>query len=92
MNESGRHSHGKYTLKLYMYSDNPLYFDGICIIFIEVGHGELCTESIQCEDLIEAECVAGTCQCRSDFNFNGRRCVGNLGMYRVYISNIIYML
>ena len=73
-----------------MYSDNPLYFDGMCFICIEVNHSESCTESIQCEDLIEAECVDGTCQCRSGFNFNGRRCVGNIGMYKEYISNTIY--
>lgn len=73
-----------------MYSDNPLYFDGMCIICIEVGHGQLCVESIQCVDLLGAECVSNTCQCTSNFNFNGIRCVGNIGMYKVYISNIIY--
>jgi len=73
-----------------MYSDNPLYFDGMCIICIAAGHGEACLESIQCQDLVEAECVSNICQCTSNFNFNGVRCVGNIGMYKVYISNIIY--
>ena len=39
-----------------MYSDNPLYFDGRFIIFIQVCHGESCSENIQCEDLVEAQC------------------------------------
>jgi hypothetical protein len=73
-----------------MYSDNPLYFDGMCIVCIEVGHNESCSESIQCADLVEEECVSNTCQCTGSFNFNGQRCVGNIGMYMVYISNIIY--
>ena len=89
-NESGTHSHGKYTLTLYMCSDNPLCFDGMCIICIEVGHGESCAESIQCEDLVQAECLLNTCQCRSGFNYNGERFVGNSGMYNVHISNVVY--
>ena len=88
--ESGRYSHEKYTLTLYMCSDNPLHFNGMCIICIEVGHGESCAESIQCEDLVQAECLLNTCQCRSGFNYNAERCVGNSGIYKVYISNIIY--
>jgi len=73
-----------------MYSDNPLYFDGMCIICIEVGHGESCSESIQCIDLLQADCLSGTCQCVSSFTYNEQHCVGNIGMYKVYISNIIY--
>ena len=90
LKESGRHSHGNYTLKLYMYSDNPLYFDGMCIICTEVVHGESCSENIQYEGLVEAQCVSNQCQCTSSFYDNGRRCVGNIGIYRVYISKIIY--
>jgi len=90
LNESGRHSHGKYTLKLYMYSDNPLYFDAMCIICLEVGHGESSSENNQCEVLVEAKCFSNKCQCTSSFYYHGRRCVGNIGMYRVYISNIIF--
>lgn len=73
-----------------MYSENPLYFYGMCIICIEVGHNESCSESIQCDGLVAAECVSNICQCTSSFNFNGVRCVGNNGMYKVYSSNIIY--
>jgi len=73
-----------------MYSNNPLYFDGMCIICIEVGHGESCNESIQCQDLLQAECVTNTCQCTSSFTFIEGHCVGTIGMYKVYISNIIY--
>jgi len=73
-----------------MYSDNPIYFDGMCIICTEVGHGESCSENIQCEFLVEAQCVSNKYQCTSIFYYNGRRCVGNIGMYRVYISNILY--
>jgi len=73
-----------------MYGDNALYFDGMCIICIEVGLGESCAESIQCEDLVQAECVLNTCQCRSGFNYNGERCVGNSGMYKLHINNVIY--
>jgi len=52
----GRHSHGKHTLKFYMYSDNPIYFDGMCIISIEVEHDESCSENFQCKVLVEAVC------------------------------------
>jgi EB module. len=72
-----------------MYSDNPLYFDGMCVIFIEVGYGKECTEDVQCDDLREAVC-SSTCQCKSDFDYNGEICTGNIGMYKVYVSNIIY--
>jgi len=71
-----------------MYRDNPLYFDGMCIICIEVGHGESCSENIHCEDLVEAHCVSNKCQCTSGFYYNGRSCIGNIGMYNKYISNI----
>jgi hypothetical protein len=72
-----------------MYSDNALYFDGMCIICIEVGYGQSCSESRQCEDLVQAECVSNTCQHTSSFNYNEIRCAGNTGMYKEYISNII---
>jgi hypothetical protein len=74
-----------------MYSDNPLHFDGMCVIFIGVGFGETCAEDSQCLHLGEAQCFPSSCQCRENFNFNGLRCAGNLGMYKVYISNIIYI-
>lgn len=91
MNESGRYSHGKHTLKLYMYRDNPLHFYGMCIICIVVGHGQSCSESNQCEHIGAAECASNnTCQCAVGFNYNGERCTGNIGMYKVYVSNIIY--
>lgn len=90
MNESEKYSHGKYTLKLYTYSVNSLYFDGMCVICIVVGHGQSCSLSIQCANMGPAECVSNTCQCRSGFNFNGERCTGNIGMYKAYINNIIY--
>jgi len=50
-----------------MYSDNPIYFDGMCIICIEVEHDESCSENIQCEVLAEAQCVSNKCQCTSSF-------------------------
>ena len=90
LNESGRHSHGKYTLNLYMYSDNPKYFDGLCIICIDVGHGESFSENIQCEGLVEAHCFSNKCQYTSSFYYNGRSCIVNIGMYKVHIRNIIY--
>jgi len=46
----------------------------------KVGHGQSCLESIQCVDLLGAECVSNTCQCTSNFNFNGIRCVGNIAL------------
>jgi len=71
-----------------MYSDNPLYFDGMCTICIEVGHSESCSENIQCEVLVEAQCVSKKFHCTSSFYYNGKLCVGDIGLYRVYISNI----
>jgi hypothetical protein len=73
-----------------MYSDNQLYFDVMCVIFIGVGHGERCSESIQCTGLGPAECTSSTCQCSANFIFSGQRCTGSTGMYKVYVSNIIY--
>jgi hypothetical protein len=92
MYESVRHSHSKNSFKLCMYSDNQLYFDGMCIIFIAVGHNQTCVESIQCTANlgIAAECTSSICQCRIGYPFNGQRCVGSTGMYKVYVSNIIY--
>lgn len=46
----------------------------------KVNHGETCSVSIQCSYSIEAECVSNKCQCKSNFNYNGQRCVGNLGL------------
>jgi hypothetical protein len=81
--------HRKHILKLCMYSDNPLHFDGICVLCIEVKHDQTCSESIQCSYSAEAECVSGKCQCKSNFNYNGELCVGSVGMYNIYSNNII---
>lgn len=67
-----------------------LYYDEIFIIYIVVQHGENCEESVQCNYSNETVCQGGTCQCKADFSYNGKRCVGNIRKYRVYISNRTY--
>ena len=62
----------------------------MCIICIEVGHGESCSENIQCEGLVETQLLSNKCQCTSSFYYNGRSWVGNIGIYKEYISNIIF--
>jgi hypothetical protein len=72
-----------------MYSANLLRSDGMCVICTEVEFGAECTESIQCNFSRQAECV-NVCRCKTNFDYNGQLCVGNIRTYRAYISNIIY--
>jgi hypothetical protein len=60
-----------------------LYYNEIFVISIAVEHGEKCEESVQCMYSNETVCRSGTCQCKVNLNFNGKRCVGNLRKYAV---------
>eukprot|EP01054_Gregarina_sp_Poly1_P006798 Gregarina_sp_Poly_1__6797@NODE_3673_length_937_cov_4_914943_g2344_i0_p1_GENE_NODE_3673_length_937_cov_4_914943_g2344_i0NODE_3673_length_937_cov_4_914943_g2344_i0_p1_ORF_typecomplete_len267_score7_39EB/PF01683_18/2_1e07EB/PF01683_18/0_00048EB/PF01683_18/4_2e05EB/PF01683_18/2_2EB/PF01683_18/0_00017RANK_CRD_2/PF18278_1/19RANK_CRD_2/PF18278_1/0_66RANK_CRD_2/PF18278_1/2e03RANK_CRD_2/PF18278_1/15RANK_CRD_2/PF18278_1/30_NODE_3673_length_937_cov_4_914943_g2344_i071871 len=43
-------------------------------------HGEECEETIQCNYSNRTECRDRKCACQIGYNFNGLRCVGNLGL------------
>jgi hypothetical protein len=68
-----------------MCNDNALYYDEILFIYTVVNHGERCEESLQCNYSNETVCHEGTCQCKAKLSYNGKRCVGSIRKYRIYI-------
>jgi hypothetical protein len=73
-----------------MCNDNSLYYDETLFIYTVANHGEKCEESVQCNYSNETVCREGTCKCKDAFIYNGKRCVGIIRKYGVYISNKTY--